>query len=130
VRFPVSPAEKKVQAPLGETTRYTAEKDGELYAVSRIDVRIGSREEAEAYLEEVTEAFSSQPFIRQVRRLSKTVLQGYPGREIVVQTPFNDMRIRWYIARGRLYQLGVTGAAKAVDSERWERFFRSFVFTE
>jgi hypothetical protein len=109
---------------------YTAEKDGEFYAVSRIDVRIGSREEAEAYLEDVTETFSSQPFIRQVKRRSKLVLQDYPGREIVVQTPFNDMRIRWYIARGRLYQIGVTGVAKAVDSERWERFFKSFAFTE
>jgi hypothetical protein len=130
VQFPVPPTEKKVLVPLGETTMYTAEKDGELYAVSRINVRIGSREETEAYLEDVTEAFSSQPFIRQVKRRSKIVLQDYPGREIVVQTPVSDMRIRWYVARGRLYQLGVTGTAEAVDSERWERFFKSFAFLD
>jgi hypothetical protein len=130
VVFPVPPTEMKVQVPLGETTMYTAKKDGESYAVSWIAVRIGTRDEAEKYLEEVMETFSSLPQIRQVKRRSKLVLQDHPGREIVVQAPIDDMRIRFYYARGRLYQLNVTCKPEAIDSERLERFFESFALTQ
>jgi len=130
VFFPVSPTEKKALVPLGETTMYFAEKAGESYAVSWIVIQIGTKDEAEAYLEKTLETFSSQPFIRQVKRRSKIALKDHPGREIVVETPFADMRIRFYFARGRLYQLNVMGKSEAVDSKRWERFFESFAFTD
>jgi hypothetical protein len=127
-QFLVTPTEKKVAVPAGESTMYTADVDGVNYGVSWIPVRIGTRDEIESYLDEVVGAFAEQPFVLRTQMRANITLNGQPGRELRVQTQVGEMHLRWYIVSGRLYQVGVMGPVGAGDSEIAKRFFASFAF--
>jgi hypothetical protein len=54
-------------------------------------------------------------------------LANYPGREFTAQLPSGAlMRQRFAMANGRLYQVGLDGAASVVDASDATRFFDSF----
>jgi hypothetical protein len=131
IQFPAQPREMKSKTPNGDSTMYAAEKEGVRYAVSWIDLPRGSldtAEKVEGYLDEVAKAFAK--VASKIKSQEKITLDKHPGRELRAESVVGEMRVRWYLVNGRLFQVMLAGPATAVNSKNGDNFFASFAIAK
>jgi hypothetical protein len=89
-----------------------------LVAYSDIPVTLAEPEDIEEFLDH--HMHENEVAASQEELLSKTVIEldGYPGRELIVETPKSTIRMKYYLVGQRLYQIAAsTMNAGALDAE-------------
>lgn len=131
-----TPKEDRQQSPLGvTTTTYTVEERSGFYALSVSDYgndRPWIPEEVEGRFKAIRDTLLSTYKARLVSEDEVKLADRYEGRKLEAALTEREglLRARYYVAKGRLYQLTAVGAPKWANSDEVNRFLGSLTVKE
>lgn len=143
VALPGNPTEtsKTIESRLGEIRRHTftlgTDIGAFLISYSDLPVSVTEPGEVNKFLDHAHEG-EVAPVQGRLLSMAEIALDGYPGRESIVETPNSTFRVKYYLAGQRIYQIAVStpnGPAKnAAEMARSmesivSKFFDSFKIT-